>query len=85
MKPPDNLLFKQQVLVGGAWRDAADGARFAVHNPANAEIIGHAPRCTSVDVERAIEAAHAAFSSWRATPAKIRAQMLHRWFANKTT
>jgi len=73
-------LFRQQVLIGGEWRDAADGVRFAVHNPANVEIVGHAPRCTAVDVERAIEAAHAAFAVWRATPAKSRAQLLRRWF-----
>jgi len=76
----DAVLFRQQVLIGGEWKDAADGARFAVHNPANAETVGHAPRCTAADVERAIEAAHAAFAGWRATPAKTRAQLLRRWF-----
>jgi succinate-semialdehyde dehydrogenase/glutarate-semialdehyde dehydrogenase len=76
----DSTLFRQQVLIGGAWRDAADGARFAVHNPADAEIVGHAPRCTAADTERAIEAAHAAFPSWRDQPAKIRARTLRRWF-----
>jgi len=76
----DPTLFKQQSLIGGKWRDAADGARFAVHNPANAVFVGHAPRCTAADVERAIKAAYAAFPSWRTTPAKIRAQLLRRWF-----
>ena len=80
MKLTDPTLFKQQALIGAAWQDATDGARCAVHNPANAELIGHAPRCTAADTERAIEAAHAAFISWRATPAKIRAQLLRRWF-----
>ncbi len=76
----DSTLFRQQVLIGGAWQDAADGARFAVPNPANAEIVGHAPRCTAADTERAIEAAHAAFPGWRDQPAKIRAHLLRRWF-----
>ena len=80
MKLTDPTLFKQQTLIGGSWKDATEGARFAVHNPANAERVGHAPRCTTADVERAIEAAHAALPSWRATPAKIRAQLLRRWF-----
>jgi succinate-semialdehyde dehydrogenase/glutarate-semialdehyde dehydrogenase len=80
MKLTDAALFRQQALIGGEWSDAADAARFAVHNPANAEIVGHAPRCTAADVERAIEAAHAAFASWRTTPAKTRAQLLRRWF-----
>ncbi|PKO73773.1 MAG: succinate-semialdehyde dehydrogenase (NADP(+)) [Betaproteobacteria bacterium HGW-Betaproteobacteria-17] len=80
MKRSDTALFRQQVLIGGEWRDAADGSSFVVHNPANAEIVGHAPRCTVDDVERAIEAAHAAFSGWRTTPSKTRAQLLRRWF-----
>ena len=80
MKLTDPTLFKQQALIGGEWHDATDGARFAVHNPANAELVGHAPSCTAADTERAIEAAHAAFSGWRTTPAKTRAQLLRRWF-----
>ena len=51
----------QQALTAGEWRNAADGARFAVQNPANTDIVGHAPRSTIADAERAIEAAHAAF------------------------
>ena len=80
MQLADAALFRQQALVGGEWQDAADGTRFAVHNPANGEIVSHAPRCTAADTERAIEAAHAAFSGWRATPGKTRAQLLRRWF-----
>ena len=80
MKLTDTTLFRQQALIGGAWHHAADGERFAVHNPANAETVGHAPRCTVADVDQAIEAAHAAFAGWRATPAKTRAQVLRRWF-----
>jgi succinate-semialdehyde dehydrogenase/glutarate-semialdehyde dehydrogenase len=80
IKLTDTTIFRQQALIGGVWRDAADGARFAVHNPANAETVGHAPRCTAADVEHAIEAAHTAFAGWRATPANIRALLLRRWF-----
>ena len=80
MKLIDPNLFKQQSFINADWQDTADGARFAVDNPANAERVGHAPRCTTADVERAIEAAHAAFPGWRATPAKTRAQLLRRWF-----
>ncbi len=80
MKLADPTLFRQQVLIGGGWRDASDGARFAVHNPGNAELVGHAPRCSDADTEHAIEAAHTAFAGWRATPAKTRAQLLRRWF-----
>ena len=76
----DPTLFRQQALIAGEWRDAGDDAGFAVRNPANAKIVGHAPRCTVADVDRAIEAAHAAFPLWRGQPAKARAQLLRRWF-----
>jgi succinate-semialdehyde dehydrogenase/glutarate-semialdehyde dehydrogenase len=80
MKRSDTALFREQALIGGGWYGATDGAQFAVHNPANAHVIGHAPRCTVADVERAIESAHAAFPAWRDSPAKTRAQVLRRWF-----
>lgn len=80
MKRSDTALFREQALIGGGWCDAADGARFAVHNPANAQVIGHAPRCSAVDTECAIAAAHAAFPAWRDQPAKTRAHLLRRWF-----
>jgi len=80
MKLVDATLFRQQTLIGGIWRDATDGTTFTVHNPANAETVGHAPRCATADVEHAIEAAHAAFAGWRTTTAKTRAQLLRRWF-----
>ena len=54
MKLADPTLFRQQALTGGAWHNAADGARFAVHNPGNAELVGHAPRCSDADTEHAL-------------------------------
>ncbi len=80
MKPVDSQLFRQQNLIGGEWHDAADGVRLAVHNPANAEIVGHAPSCSAADTKRAIESAHAAFPAWRDQTAKTRSQLLRRWF-----
>ncbi|MDP2265533.1 MAG: NAD-dependent succinate-semialdehyde dehydrogenase [Thiobacillus sp.] len=79
MKLTDPALFRQQALIGGEWQDLV-GATFEVRNPANGGLVGHAPRCTAADTTRAIEAAHAAFSGWRTTPAKIRAQLLRRLF-----
>lgn len=80
VKLSDPSLFRQQALIAGKWRDASDGAHFAVHNPANAEMIDHVPCCTSADTERAVEAAHATFPAWRNQTAKTRSQLLRRWF-----
>ncbi|MBT9569365.1 MAG: NAD-dependent succinate-semialdehyde dehydrogenase [Thiobacillus sp.] len=80
MRLIDPHIFRELCLVGGHWRAANADSAFAVHNPATAELVGHAPRCTAADVELAVEAAHDAFPSWRNTPAKTRAQLLRRWF-----
>ncbi|MES2368035.1 MAG: NAD-dependent succinate-semialdehyde dehydrogenase [Pseudomonadota bacterium] len=76
----DSTLFRQQALIDGEWQDAANGARFAVHDPATAELVGHVPSCSTADTERAIKAAHTAFSGWRDQTAKTRSQLLRRWF-----
>jgi succinate-semialdehyde dehydrogenase/glutarate-semialdehyde dehydrogenase len=52
-------------FIAGVWQAAAEGGRLAVHNPA--------------DAQAAVEAAQAAFPSWRATPARQRAALLKRW------
>lgn len=80
MKLADPSLFKTRALIDDSWRNASDGTRFAVHNPATGALLGDAPRCTVADVERAVEAAHAAFPAWRDQTAKARAQTLRRWF-----
>ena len=80
MKLTDPSLFRQQVLIGGEWRDARDGMAFEVRNPADDRCVGTVPGCSAADVEHAIEAAHAAFPLWRDQTAKVRAQSLRRWF-----
>ena len=80
MRLADAALLRQQVLIAGQWQDAAEGVRFAVRNPASDALVGHVPRCTAEDAERAVEAAHAAFPAWRDQTAKSRAQILRRWF-----
>lgn len=80
MRLADPALFRQQVLIGGTWCDALDGASFSVTDPATGERLGQAPRCPADDVTRAIDAAHTAFAQWRGVPAKTRGQTLRRWF-----
>src|SRR5437879_1964466 len=50
----------------------------AVINPANEEIIGHVPRGTAEDADRAVRAAREAFKKWRWVPAVEKAGILHR-------
>ena len=52
---------------------------FESRNPARwAEIVGHFPCSTADDVDQAVIAAQAAYSSWRLVPAPRRAEVLYR-------
>jgi betaine-aldehyde dehydrogenase len=60
-----------QQFIGGAWVDAASGETLDVINPANDQLIAKVPKSASEDVNRAVEAADAAFPAWgSATPAE---------------
>jgi malonate-semialdehyde dehydrogenase (acetylating)/methylmalonate-semialdehyde dehydrogenase len=64
--------------VGGKWCSASTDKYQDVVNPATAGIIGRVPLSPAVDVDGAVEAAAAAFVSWRKTPAGERVQFLFR-------
>jgi acyl-CoA reductase-like NAD-dependent aldehyde dehydrogenase len=66
-----------RVLVGGERRPAVSGETFEAVNPATGTVIARVPRCSVEDVAAAVEAAHAAFPAWRATPAAERAARLY--------
>ena len=66
-------------LIGAEWRDASDGRRLDVTDPATDSVFASVPDGTAADARAAVAAAHAAFPTWRAVPAKQRAQILKRW------
>ncbi|NVN32274.1 aldehyde dehydrogenase family protein, partial [Endobacter medicaginis] len=53
-------LLREQCLIDGAWRDAADGATIAVRDPADGRVIAHVPSLSAAETETAIEAARRA-------------------------
>ena len=60
-----------QNFIDGEFVAPADGRTEAVLNPATAEEIAQAPASTATDVDRAVKAARAAFTSWGdTTPAE---------------
>ncbi len=65
-------------FIGGKWLPADGGKTFPSYNPATGEVVGHAPVSTVRDVEKAVEAAHAAFPAWRQTPAPKRGEILFK-------
>jgi succinate-semialdehyde dehydrogenase/glutarate-semialdehyde dehydrogenase len=76
----DMSLFRQQCYVDGVWVDADDKATLSVHNPADGQQIGTVPKMGAAETRRAIEAANAAFPSWRSKTAKERSTILRKWY-----
>ena len=69
-----------ELHVGGAWRPAAAGATFAVHDPATGARIAAVADAGPADGLAALDAAVAAAPGWAATPARERADLLRAWF-----
>ncbi len=76
----DPELFRQACFVNGQWIEASGGAAIPVDNPATSETIGSVPKLGRAETARAIDAAAAAFPTWRHLTAKDRAILLRRWF-----
>jgi succinate-semialdehyde dehydrogenase/glutarate-semialdehyde dehydrogenase len=75
----DHNLFRSRCYIDGEWVAAQGGGGISIFNPSTGKPIGSVPKLEAADVRRAIEAAHAAFSPWRAKTAKERAAALRRW------
>jgi acyl-CoA reductase-like NAD-dependent aldehyde dehydrogenase len=67
-----------QNYIGGEWVDAASDETFESVNPATGEVVGTFPKSSVEDVDRAVEAAKAAYERWRLVPAPKRAEILFR-------
>ena len=65
-------------FIGGKWLTSTSPAGIELFNPATGEPLGQTPAGSAVDVDKAVQAAQAAFPSWRATPAADRIQFLFK-------
>ena len=65
-------------FIGGKWLAPTSDAGLELTNPATGEPLGRAPVGSAAEVAAAVEAAHAAFPSWRSTPAVDRVQYLFK-------
>jgi malonate-semialdehyde dehydrogenase (acetylating)/methylmalonate-semialdehyde dehydrogenase len=65
-------------FVGGKWQPSTSDPGIDLTNPATGELLGHSPSGSSAEVDAAVQAAHAAFPAWRATPAGDRVQFLFK-------
>ncbi|GAB1600248.1 succinate-semialdehyde dehydrogenase, mitochondrial-like [Argonauta hians] len=69
-----------KAYVNGKWISSTDGKTFDVTNPANGKFIGKVPDIGPEDTNKAIDAAHKAFYSWKKTTARERSQILKKWY-----
>jgi acyl-CoA reductase-like NAD-dependent aldehyde dehydrogenase len=68
-----------KLLIGADWVDAADGRTFATIDPSTGEVICEVAQAGAEDVERAAEAARAAFEGpWAKMPAAGRSQLINK-------
>jgi aldehyde dehydrogenase (NAD+) len=64
--------------IDGRWVDAAGGGTFESTDPANGNVIATAAKSSTVDVDKAVEAAKRAYDGWRLFPAPKRGEILYR-------
>ena len=75
--PMSVLAPKHRLLrIGGAWRDAASGATFAVEDPATGKVIAEVADAGVTDGLAALDAASEAMAEWAATPPRKRSELL---------
>ncbi len=69
---------KYDNFIGGEWVAPADGAYFENISPITGGVICEVARSKAADVERALDAAHAAKDGWAKTSPAERAQVLNK-------
>jgi succinate-semialdehyde dehydrogenase/glutarate-semialdehyde dehydrogenase len=68
------------LYIGGAWRDAGDGATVEVENPATGEVLASVADATVADGDAALAAAHDAQAGWAAVSPRARGEILRATF-----
>ncbi|KAH7360245.1 succinate semialdehyde dehydrogenase-like protein [Rhexocercosporidium sp. MPI-PUGE-AT-0058] len=80
-KLSDPSLLKTGVAyVNGEWVKAKSGKTFEVFDPSSGKLIGNAPEFDAADTQRAIDAAAAAFPSFRTKTGRERSKLLRKWY-----
>ena len=67
-----------QMLIDGAWVDAARGGSIAIEAPGTRRTIASVPRGGAEDIDRAVKAATAAFPAWSRVVPRERGRLLQK-------
>ncbi|RYC54892.1 hypothetical protein CHU98_g11322, partial [Xylaria longipes] len=77
LKDPD--LFRNNAYVDGQWIEAKSGKRFDIIDPGTDQPFATCPDMSSEDVDAAVQAAGAAFATYRKFTPLARSQLLAKW------
>src|ERR687890_689818 len=69
---------KNQLYIGGEWRDGGEGGTIPVEDPATGETLAEVADATTEDADAALAAAHETFQEFRNHPPRERADILRR-------
>ena len=67
---------RDRFFIGGEWVESSGEGRIDVVDSTTEHVMGSVPEGTAADVDRAVEAARAAFDSWSQTTVEERSQLL---------
>ncbi|KAI1739617.1 aldehyde dehydrogenase [Xylaria scruposa] len=79
LKDPD--LFRNKAYVNGQWIEAKSGNRFDIIDPGTNQPFATCPDMSAEDVDNAVQAAGAAFATYRKFTPLARSQLLAKWDA----
>ena len=82
MRNDVSALFEPGSFINGQWLTGDD--RFKVVNKATGDTLAEVANAGAAEMELAVKAAKEAFSTWSATPAITRGQLLRKWFTLMT-
>src|ERR1700748_3842843 len=75
---PVNIRKQYQNYIGGEWTKPASGSYFENVTPVTGQVLCEIPRSNAADIDRALDAAHAAKKEWGKTSPAARARILEQ-------
>ena len=75
---PVEIRRQYQNFIGGEWVAPASGTYFDNVTPVTGQVLCQIPRSNAQDIDRALDAAHAAKTAWGKTSVAERARMLEK-------
>ncbi len=76
----DPRLWRELAYIDGKWASAEAHGTLEVTNPADGSYLGQVPAMGGSEVNRAVEAAEAAFKTWRRETPQARSARLYAWY-----